>query len=92
MVLPSGVDKGSGLRAALDELGLSVHEVVGVGNAENDHPFLDLCACAVAVDNAEAATKARSDFCTLGANGRGVAELIDELVTTDLSGRTPRKK
>lgn len=92
MVLPSGVDKGSGLKAALDELELSVHEVVGVGNAENDHPFLDICACAVAVDNAEAAIKARSDFCTRGANGHGVAELIEELVSTDLSGRTPKKR
>src|SRR5262245_19141183 len=46
MVLPSGVNKGTGLRAALEELGLSFHNVVGVGDAENDHGFLDLCACA----------------------------------------------
>jgi hydroxymethylpyrimidine pyrophosphatase-like HAD family hydrolase len=91
MVLPSGVNKGSGLKAALGELGLSAHEVVGVGNAENDHSFLDICACAVAVDNAVTAIKAKVDFCTLGADGNGVAELIDELVTTDLSGRAPRK-
>jgi 3-deoxy-D-manno-octulosonate 8-phosphate phosphatase KdsC-like HAD superfamily phosphatase len=90
MVLPSGVNKGSGLKAALREMGLSAHEVVGVGNAENDHSFLDICACAVAVDNAVAAIRAKVDFCTRGADGSGVAELIDELVTTDLSGRTPR--
>ena len=30
------------------------------------------------------------DFCTSGSDGNGVAELIDELVTTDLSRRTPR--
>lgn len=91
MVLPSGVNKGSGLEAALREMGLSAHDVVGVGNAENDHSFLDICACAVAVDNAEAAIKAKADFCTRGANGSGVAELIEELVTTDLAGRAPRK-
>jgi hydroxymethylpyrimidine pyrophosphatase-like HAD family hydrolase len=91
MVLPSGVNKGSGLAAALREMGLSAHEVVGVGNAENDHSFLDLCACSVAVDNAVAAIKAKVDFCTRGADGSGVAELIEELVTTDLSGRVPRK-
>jgi hydroxymethylpyrimidine pyrophosphatase-like HAD family hydrolase len=92
MVLPSGVNKGSGLKAALGELGLSAHEVVGVGNGENDHSFLDICACAVAVDNAVDAIKARADFCTQGANGSGVAELIEELITTDLSGRTPKAK
>jgi hypothetical protein len=36
MVLPSGVNKGSGLRAALRELDLSIHEAVGVGNGQND--------------------------------------------------------
>ena len=40
MVLPSGVNKATGLAAALSELGLSPHNVVGVGDAENDHAFL----------------------------------------------------
>ena len=52
MVLPSGVNKATGLGAALDNLGLSPHNVVGVGDAENDHAFLNLCECAVAVANA----------------------------------------
>src|SRR5262245_54169832 len=34
MVLPAGVNKASGLTAALQELELSPHEVVGVGDAE----------------------------------------------------------
>jgi hydroxymethylpyrimidine pyrophosphatase-like HAD family hydrolase len=89
MVLPSGVNKGSGLKAALREIGLSTHDVVGVGNAENDHSFLQICECSVAVDNAVAALKAQVDFCTRGSDGSGVAELIEELITTDLSGRTP---
>ena len=33
MVLPAGVDKESGLAAALEELGLSPAELVGVGDA-----------------------------------------------------------
>ena len=40
MVLPAGVNKASGLAAALADLGLSPHNVVGVGDAENDHAFL----------------------------------------------------
>ncbi|MFO0893209.1 MAG: HAD-IIB family hydrolase [Isosphaeraceae bacterium] len=40
MILPHGVNKASGLRAALDELGLPPGAVVGVGDAENDLPFL----------------------------------------------------
>ena len=52
MVLPAGVNKGTGLRAALTELGLSTHNVVGVGDAENDHAFLSVCECSIAVANA----------------------------------------
>src|SRR5262249_52734103 len=40
MVLPSGVNKHTGLCAALQLMALSEHEVVGVGDAENDHAFL----------------------------------------------------
>lgn len=52
MVLPAGVNKCSGLDYALRKLGLSFHEAVGVGDAENDHSFLARCECAVAVANA----------------------------------------
>jgi hydroxymethylpyrimidine pyrophosphatase-like HAD family hydrolase len=89
MVLPSGVNKGSGLRAALRTLGLSVHEVVGVGDAANDHSFLEICECAVAVNNAIPSLRATVDFCTGGSEGRGVIELINELVANDLANRTP---
>lgn len=40
MVLPAGVTKGSGLLAALAELGLSAHDTVAVGDAENDLALL----------------------------------------------------
>ena len=85
MVLPAGVNKATGLAAALKELGLSPHNVVGVGDAENDHAFLSLCECAVAVDNALPMLKEKADLVTGGSRGAGVAELIDRLVKTDLA-------
>ncbi len=57
MVLPPQVNKATGLAAALAELKLSPHNVVGVGDAENDHAFLAACECAVAVGNALPAVK-----------------------------------
>jgi hypothetical protein len=87
MVLPSGVNKATGLAAALDSLGLSPHNAVGVGDAENDHAFLALCECAVAVAGALPSLKAQVDVVTAGDAGAGVRELIDELLADDLSQR-----
>ena len=79
MVLPAGVNKASGLSAALDQLGLSPHEVVAVGDAENDHAFLNASECGVAVANALPAVKDRADVVTKGDHGAGVIELIERI-------------
>jgi HAD superfamily hydrolase (TIGR01484 family) len=83
MCLPPGVDKASGLRAALETLGLSARNVVGVGDAENDHPFLDACGLGVATANALPALKASADLVTEGEDGAGVAWLIDRILADE---------
>ena len=90
MVLPSGVNKAKGLAAALADLRLSFHEVVGIGDAENDHAFLAECECAVAVASALPAVKERADFVTKGGAGRGVVELAERLIEDDLADASPR--
>jgi HAD superfamily hydrolase (TIGR01484 family) len=84
MVLPSSVNKATGLAAALRELGLSPHNVVGIGDAENDHAFLSECECGVAVANALDAVKQRADHVTDGRAGDGVREVIEGLIRNDL--------
>ncbi len=84
MVLSSGVNKQTGLKAALAELCLSAHNVVGIGDAENDHVFLSACECGVAVANALQSLKERADFVTQADHGKGVAELIGEILKDDL--------
>ena len=88
MILAPGVTKATGLRTALDELDLSPLNVVGVGDAENDHPLLEACGFAVAVENALPALKAHADWVTPHPSGRGVSELADALVADDLRSRT----
>src|SRR5262249_37353054 len=83
MVLPPGVNKATGLSAVLEELNLSPHNVVGVGDAENDHAFLSLCEFAAAVANALPMLKERADFVTNGPRGAGVVELIDRVLDDD---------
>jgi len=84
MVLPASVNKASGLAAALKELDLSPHEVVGVGDAENDHAFLAMSECAVAVSNGLATVKERADIVTPLDHGRGVEQLIEMMLADDL--------
>ncbi len=83
MVLPSGVNKATGLAAALKELGLSPHNVVGIGDAENDHAFMRACGLSVAVANALPAVKDTADLVTKGERGDGVKELVKKLIKHD---------
>jgi HAD superfamily hydrolase (TIGR01484 family) len=76
MCLPPGINKASGLAAALEVLKLSPHNVVGIGDAENDQAFLSACGCSVAVANALEAVKESVDLETAAERGAGVAELI----------------
>jgi HAD superfamily hydrolase (TIGR01484 family) len=87
MVLPAGINKATGLTAVLKEMGLSAHNAVGVGDAENDHAFLRLCEFSAAVANALPAVKETAHLVTANHHGAGVAELIDALVATDLHDR-----
>ena len=84
MVLPSGVNKMTGLKSALTELKFSPHNVAGIGDAENDHAFLNGCECSVAVANAIPALKERVDLVTDGDHGAGVVQLIGRILDHDL--------
>lgn len=85
LAVPAGVDKATGLDAALQELELSAHNLVGVGHAAIDQGFLGRCAVAVAVANAAEGLKQRCDLVTKRPAGAGVVELVDRLVTEDLA-------
>jgi HAD superfamily hydrolase (TIGR01484 family) len=90
MVLPTGVNKASGLTLALQDLDLSARNIVGVGDAENDYAFLSFCEVGVAVDNALPLLKSSADFVTVNARGAGVVEVIEELLADDLRARASR--
>ncbi len=90
MVLPAGVNKATGLKAALKLMNLSQHEAVAVGDAENDHAFFSLCECSAAVANALPPLKELANLVLQQNHGAGVAELIDRIIATDLAEVEPR--
>lgn len=95
MVLPSGINKATGLAKALKRMKISPANVVGIGDAENDHAFLESCAVAGAVSNALPSLKERCDVVMARDHGGGVVDLIDRILTDDLQSlgvRRPRKE
>lgn len=83
MILPTGVGKASGLQAALHSLALSPHNVVAVGDAENDHALLRTSGCGAAVANATESLASEADLRLSARNGAGVIELVDRLLVED---------
>jgi HAD superfamily hydrolase (TIGR01484 family) len=85
MMLPSGVNKAFGLAKALTQLGYSRHNVVAVGDAENDEAMMRACGVAAAVDNALPRVKEMADIILCHPRGKGVEELIERMLDDDLS-------
>ncbi len=93
MVLPSGVSKGTGLQAALSELGISPHNAIAVGDAENDLALLEAAEVGVAVANAVPSLRQHADLVLDEPDGRGVAALLTgPLVTGELLIRPARHR
>ena len=90
MILPVGVDKATGVRVALASLGLGPHQAVALGDAENDQALLGACELGIAVSNAVPSLKEAADWVTRGADGRGVSEVVELLLNSDLKAVTRR--
>src|SRR4026208_1341133 len=84
MGLPAGMNKASGMAAALEDLGLSPHNLAAIGDAENDHALLARAACPAAAADAAPTLKAKADLVMAGDHGAGVMELIERLIDDDL--------
>jgi hypothetical protein len=89
MALPSEITKATGLAPALEALGITAAETIGVGDAENDHALLRMCGLAVAVDNALPSLKESADFVTSLSRGPGVTQLIELYLSGDLARIRP---
>ena len=85
MILPTTVNKATGLDVALKRLGIPHEHVVGIGDAENDHAFMRACGKSAAVANAIPSLKEAADQVTHGERGAGAIEVIDAMIADDLA-------
>jgi len=73
-------NKGIAIEKLTEVLNLSPEQVMCVGDAENDHAMLKFAGLAVAMENADAETKALADHITASNQNDGVARVIEEMV------------
>jgi hydroxymethylpyrimidine pyrophosphatase-like HAD family hydrolase len=90
MIVPASVNKASGLKIALDELGLSPRNAVAIGDAENDHALLREVEYGVAVANALPMLKRAADHVSERDSAAAVMALVDDLIALDPGGPPPR--
>jgi hydroxymethylpyrimidine pyrophosphatase-like HAD family hydrolase len=83
MVLPSAINKSTGLMTALSRLRIPPSQVVAIGDGENDHSLLAGVGLGVAVRNAVPLLRESAAFVTDQPSGRGVIEVIDRLLTNE---------
>ena len=80
MVLPPGIAKSAGLARVLSTLRMSIHNTIGIGDAENDHDLLDACEVGVAVQWGSPALRSVADEVIAGSGPPDVAPYLRSLL------------
>ncbi|MFJ3751851.1 HAD family hydrolase [Streptomyces sp. t99] len=87
---PRGVDKGTGLAAAAELLGIGAERTVAFGDMPNDLPMFAGSGLRVAMGNAHPELRAAADEVTLSNAEDGVAVVLERLFGTGaVTGRAP---
>ena len=73
-------DKGRGLTALCDYLGIRPEQAMAFGDGDNDTAMLIAAGCGVAMGNAEASVKEHADRITLTNEEDGLAAVIEEYI------------
>ena len=76
-VTPQGVSKGTGLVDLCSILGIPIEEAIGVGDAFNDVPMLEMAGLGVAMGNSNEAALKAADVVVGDNDHDGIAEVID---------------
>jgi hydroxymethylpyrimidine pyrophosphatase-like HAD family hydrolase len=79
---PAACDKGTGLLAAMADLGQSGRPILAIGDAANDLPMFAVATIAVAVANADDAVRASGVPMTTATFGAGAAEALRRFLPT----------
>ncbi len=76
MLLPAGVSKGKGVERVLQMMGLSFHDVLALGDAENDLDLFRACGWCGCPGDAVPSVRERADWVFPGHDGQAIAAAI----------------
>ena len=76
-IMPAGVDKGQGVRDLAAVMGISMNEVIALGDQSNDIPMLKAAGWGVAMGNASEETKSAARFVTASYAEEGFAKALE---------------
>ena len=79
-ILAPEVSKGKALEVLASHLGVSLSEVIAVGDGTNDISLLSTAGLAIAMGNAPDEVKAVADYVTLDVDHSGLAEAINKFI------------
>jgi hydroxymethylpyrimidine pyrophosphatase-like HAD family hydrolase len=82
-VNPKGISKASGIAEVCRQLGITMNEVVAMGDSLNDMSMIREAGLGVAMGNAQEALKEAADLVTVTNNEHAVARIIREHVLVD---------
>lgn len=94
MLLPAGVSKGTGVRQVIRVLGLSFHDVLALGDAENDLALFEVCGWAACPSNAVNGLQQRADWVFPGTDGQAIAGALENAILPErlAVARSPRHR
>ncbi len=94
MLLPPGISKGAGVRQVIRDLGLSFHDVLALGDAENDIDLFEVCGWTGCPADAVPELMDRADWVFPDEDGVAIARaivgpILDGLLPVSRSPRIP---
>ncbi|MDO3411012.1 Cof-type HAD-IIB family hydrolase [Saccharibacillus sp. CPCC 101409] len=79
---PAGISKASGIAQVCELLGITMEQVIAVGDSLNDIAAIQAAGLGVAMGNAQAPVKELADITVAGNNDDGIVEVIREYMLT----------
>ena len=78
-ITEKNINKSTGFKKIIDELGLKANECIAIGDSETDMPLFEMCGYSIAVQNASETVKKTATHVTKFSRGKGTVEALQHI-------------